>query len=162
MASLQKTDTISIIIASIIGITFFGLSLSVFKNLDANCPSSIIRNGWALIQAIGACMVAAGVSYFICVLFGGRCYENVDYVRTSEIYIAIFGFFFLVVLGICASMLKDYKDLKESEKDNCDDKSNTTQKSTIFITIISGLGLIFSIGYFIKLRLEENKELAGI
>lgn len=156
MVNLQKSDTIAVIIMTIIGLIFFVMSMSVFKNLDASCPSSVIRDGWAIIQTLGACMIAAGISYFICVLFGGKCYTNIDTVRTSEVYIGIFGVFSLIIVGLCAIMLKEYESLSSTDKQNCDDNTNTTKKLTIFVTIMSGIGIIFSGSMLVKLHLEEN------
>lgn len=157
MVNLQKSDTIAVIIMTIVGLIFFIMSISVFKNLDANCPSSALRDGWALIQALGACMVAAGASYFACVLFGGKCYTNSEDIRTSEVYIGIFGVFSLVIVGMCAVMVKDYQNLPPADKKNCDDKSATTKKLTMFVLVLSILGTIFSGSMLVKLHLEENK-----
>jgi hypothetical protein len=156
MLNLQKTDTIAVIIMTIIGVMFFIMSISVFKNLDASCPSSMLRDGWALIQALGACMVAAGVSYFVCVLFGGNCYSEMDNVRTSEVYLGIFGVFCLIIAGLCAGMIKEYGDLSAKDKSNCDDDSNTTKRLTMFVTVVSGLGVLISAGMLIKLHFDEK------
>ena len=156
MANLQKSDTIAVIGMTIVGLIFFLMSLSVFKNLDADCPSSMLRDGWALIQALGACMVAAGVSYFICVLFGSNCYSQVETVRTGEVYFGIFGVFSLIIVGICAGMLKEYADITDKDKAACDDNNSSTKRLTMFVTIMSAMGVIFSAGYLIKLHFEEK------
>lgn len=156
MSSLQKIDSIAIIIMSILGAVFFLMASFVFKNLDANCPSSALRNGWAFIQALGACMLVAGVSYFVCVLFGGNCYSSADSVRTIEVYFGIFAFFCLLIVGLCGGMLKEYSNLSPTDKNNCDDGKNTTKRSIMFVTVISGLGLLGSIGFFIKVHFEEK------
>lgn len=176
MSNVQKIDAISIIIMSLIGIVFFSLATQAFQNLDADCPSSMIRNGFALIQALGACMAVVGCCYFICLrATKGGCYKGVDNIRTGEVSIAIFGFFFFVLLGICAGILKEYSKLSDTELLGCENKvldnktgkyyisdNRTTKKMAIGITIICGLGFIFCIGFFIKLRLEELKEVEQI
>jgi peptidoglycan biosynthesis protein MviN/MurJ (putative lipid II flippase) len=134
------------------------MSISVFKNLDASCPSSTLRDGWALIQALGACMVAAGASYFICVMINRNCYSQVETVRTGEVYFGIFGVFSLVIVGICASMLKEYGDISDKDKANCDDTKNTTKRLTMFVTIMSSMGVLFTGGYLIKLHFDEKIE----
>ena len=154
MTNLQKSDTISVIGMTIVGLIFFLLSLSVFKNLDAGCPSSMLRDGWALIQALGACMAAAGISYFLCVLFGSDCYSKEDTIHTGEVYFGIFGVFCFIIVALCAGMLKEYGNLSAKDKGDCDDNSNTTKRLTMFVTIMSSMGVIFSLGYFIKLHFE--------
>jgi len=156
MANLQKMDTIAVIVMTAIGLIFFIMSMSVFKNLDANCPSSMLRNSWAIIQALGACMVAAGIAYFGCVLFGGNCYSNLDSVRTVEVYISIFGVFSLIIVGLCIGMLKQYGGLSAQDKKNCDDNSNTTKRLTTFVTVLSSIGILLAGGMLVKLHIEEN------
>lgn len=157
MLTLQKLDTIAVSIMIIIGLIFFGMSISVFKNLDSTCPSSTLRDGWALIQALGACMVVAGISYFICVAFGEGCYKKVELVRTSEGYIGIFAVFFLIIIGVCSAMLKEYSTISPADIQNCDDSSHTTKRTTIIVTVVSGVGLLLSIGSLFKTYLNQRK-----
>lgn len=160
MVNLQKLDSVAVIIMIIIGLIFFFLSMSVFKNLDASCPSSTIRNGWSLIQTLGACMSVAGIAYFVCTN-SGDCYTDNQASRTIEVYLLIFGVFSLIMIGMCSAILKEYQGLSEQDKQNCEDKSKTTQRSTMFVLIMSALGLIFTGGIFIKIYLQ-NRALENI
>jgi len=154
MVNLQKLDTIAVIFMTIIGLIFFIMSISVFQNLDINCSSPMLRDGWAFIQALGASMIAAGISYFLC-NWKGQCYGDSDNSRTHLVYFCIFGVFFLIIIGICAGMINEYQNL--SSKKDCDDNNNTTKNSTIFVTIMSGICLIFCISIIIKTYIEHNK-----
>ena len=162
MVNLQKLDTIAVICMSILGLVFFIMSISVFKNLDASCPSSMLRDGWALIQALGACMITAGIAYFACAIVGGKCYTEIETTRTTEVYLGIFGVFSLVIVGLCAGMLKQYGDLSDDDKNECDDDSNTTKRLTTFVTIMASLGVVFTVSMLIKTHLEENSLLAAL
>ena len=135
MVNLQKLDTIAVICMSILGLVFFIMSISVFKNLDASCPSSMLRDG---------------------------CYTEIETTRTTEVYLGIFGVFSLVIVGLCAGMLKQYGDLSDDDKNECDDDSNTTKRLTTFVTIMASLGVVFTVSMLIKTHLEENSLLAAL
>ena len=152
-------DGMAVAIVVFFGIMFFGMSISVFKNLDANCPSSTLRDGWAVIQALGALMITAGIYYFICVVFYD-CYRNSDSIRTSEIYFVIFGIFFGIMAIICGSMLKKYKDLQDdSEIQNCDDNSGTTKRLTTTVLVLCVIGFLGCSGMIARMFIrKENSD----
>jgi membrane-anchored glycerophosphoryl diester phosphodiesterase (GDPDase) len=99
-------------------------------------------------------MVAAGLSYFLCVLSGKNCYSQADAVRTGEVYFGIFFVFSLIILGMCAGMLKEYGDISAADKSNCDDNKDTTKRLTMFVTVMSALGMIFAGGMLVKIHFE--------
>jgi uncharacterized membrane protein HdeD (DUF308 family) len=151
-------DGMAVAIVVFFGIMFFGMSMSVFKNLDANCPSSSLRDGWAVIQALGALMITAGIYYFYCVVFN-NCYKNSDSIRTSEVYFGIFGLFFGIMAGICGSMLKNYKDLQDSNKQNCDDNSGTTKRLTTTVLVLCVIGFLGCSGMIARMFIrKENSD----
>lgn len=145
MTTFDKINTIAVIIMCIVGFAFFGTSISVFQNLDASCPSKVIKIGWALIQMLGACMIAAGASYFICVLRSGQCYTSENIMKTGTIHFYVFAVLSLLITGISIAMLVEFGKLDDGDKSKCDNTSNTNKTLTIFITVMSTVGLISSV-----------------
>lgn len=163
MPKLPKVDSIGgLMLLSLIGLIFFIVSTRVFQNLQSSCPSSILRDGWSLIQALGAGLFALGISYFLCAI-NGSCYEGGDNnsdSNTAEVYMAFFSILFLVILIMCIAMLVQYSKLTDQEKSNCD-SSNTTKNMTIMVTVMSGFGLLASSGLLIHLNSSEMKKYLG-
>jgi hypothetical protein len=159
MSVAKKLDSIAIGIASITGLIFFSTSATVFKNLDGSCSSGTVRNGWAIIQALGACMLVAGIAYFVCAIFGGKCYSDSGSVKTGETYVGIMIVFSLLTCGLAISMLVEYNKLSTDEQNECDDGSKTVKKMTILILVLSIIGIIISGSILVKLNFDAKKKL---
>lgn len=153
MKTSQKVDNIAVIVGTILGLVFFSMASLAFQNLDVKCPSFTIRNGWVLIQVLGACMAMGGISFFFCTLRENKCYDG-DINRAIEVYFVLFGILGLIMLGICIVMILEYSKLRTLS--DCDNKNKMGKKSVIFISAISGLIVIFSIAFFVKVRMEEK------
>ena len=159
MSVAKKLDSIAIGIASLTGLIFFSTSATVFKNLDGSCSSGTVRNGWAIIQALGACMLIAGIAYFICTIFGGKCYSESGASQTGETYVGIMIVFSLFTCGLAITMLVEYNKLSSDEQTECDDGSKTVKKMTVLILILSIIGIITSGSILAKLNIDTKKKL---
>lgn len=163
MITLQKLDNIAVIFMIILGIIFFILSVSVFKTLDNNCISKAVKTGWIFIQVFGVSMVMLGISFFICTLrSSASCYSGVSDTRSAEFYFATFGILALVIFGMSISIVAEYDKLSSDDKDICDPKGNMKQIGS-FIAGISGLVILVSVGFFVKIHMEGvSPEVANI
>lgn len=159
MVEFQTFDNIAVLAIIALGFIFFILASFAFKSIDSPCPRGIIRNGWTVIQVIGACMVTAGISFFICTLFGGKCYSNIRNVRTAEIYFGGFLVFGLVTLGMASSMINEYKEIGEKPEDKyCDNANKTNKKYLNVIIVLCSIMVVFSIGMLIWLKKTKKIE----
>lgn len=138
-------DGITVAIFFTTGLLFFGSSIKVFNNLEGSCPSSTVKTGWCLIQALSVCIIISGIAYAICNIFG-YCYN--DYTgRTFEIYIIIFGMFFLFILLLCSAIIAEYDKIDISELSNCDNDNKDLKKLTTFILAMCMICFIGCVGY---------------
>jgi len=155
----QKIDSIAVFVLGIVGAVFTLFSAGAFKNIDADCPSAIIRNSWTAILTIGACMITACIAFFVCTLLTGSCYSEMGGIRTADMYFGFFSVFNLVIIGLCSAILKEYGDLKKDKKTSCDDTSENNKKYIFVILILAGLSLLICGGFWIKDYLSETKDI---
>jgi len=156
----QKFDNIAIAGASILGIILFIISVTAIKNVDVACSSSIIRNGWVVIMTLGACMLAGGVSFFMCTWGKGQCYGNTASgnttdVRTMDFYFIAYMVIGLFLIGLTGAMINRYNDLSSEEKKFCDD-SEQNKKYVIMVLVIAVLVVVGCIGSIIAINSDKK------
>jgi heme/copper-type cytochrome/quinol oxidase subunit 2 len=154
---LSRLDVIAVIFMAIVGVTFFGMSITAYENFDASCPSKMIRMGWAVLQTLGACMIAAAASYFVCVMRSGTCYAEQNQDKTGKIHFILFGVLFLITLGTTIGMLIEYNRLSNADKNKCDNSSNNENRTlTILLLTVSVIGLLASLFFTVRIVKQER------
>lgn len=153
----QKIDNIAILVMTILGVIFFAVATTAFKNIDVECPSKTIRNGWTVILTLGACMVVSGISFFACTLFSGAdCYHHSTSIRTLDVYFGFFLILGLFMVGMCSAMLDKYNKLSSTDLKSCDD-GTSNKKKAIMILVFSLLIVLFSSGILVKIHLSDKE-----
>jgi len=158
MPEQESVDQIFLAVGGVVGAIFTGISTDALQNLQAACPSPIIRNCWTAILVVGICMVLASILYFSCTLTNDTCYTQYGLRRSTEFYLG--GFIFLGIILIIATslMYKEFGKLDPAQSNLCDSPKN--KKYSIIVMVLSGilvLGSIVALGFVMRKSEDENE-----
>jgi len=145
----MQIQNIVLIFICLLGITFFGMGISVSNKLKDDCPSSMIKNGWILIQTLGACMIASVFSFWLCIFRKG-C-EDIDHTNTSLVSLGSLFLINVCIIGVSIGILVEIGKTKNYS--TLCDSSDTVKSSSIVVLVFSMLcSLILGVVSFIAFK----------
>lgn len=155
---MDISANIIIICIVIFGFILFVMAQLAFENIQESCSDYFIKTGWLSLCVVGSCMIAAGVSYFICDRMG-ECSGSIKSIRSSELFISIFLMLCIFSMSISAVILSKYRDLNGRSKTWCDNGRGTTLTCTVITLVISAISCVILFILLLKRYTELTRKI---
>jgi len=148
--SHEQLDSIGVSAMTIIGLGFCVIAFRADEEINSDCPNSIIRYGWTIMQNIGLCIATLGLAYFICTS-AGACYKDAgpgSMSRRQGVYIVFFFILGAINLILSALILSARRSLSDSEKQLCGNTDVSDKYAIVTLSMAAALCAI-PIGIFV-------------
>ncbi len=146
MAVKKKTlDRMFVLIMGVIGFILFLLAAVAFNNMPDECTAPIIYHGMTIVLVIGAVMVTLAVTYMLCNVKFGECY-NQDKEGSSEIYYYIGSGLSVILTILSIAMLAQISKEDACTKDAAGQDTNNGKTLKFCIGFIMGFSILALLG----------------
>ena len=157
---IKKVKLYDAIFASLMGVIGFGytyLSVHALNAVSVSCSNSSIKVIWALIEALGICIIVGSLMYWFCRWKSDNCYTNINIWRPIEKYIVWFGVCSLTIAILAGTLFGTYKKLNSAELIACDTSSDNKQgeNDSFALCIFAG---ICTLGAVIALWFKSRQD----
>lgn len=145
---------------AVTGVLLFVVSIMGIRSVSGKCNSPIIRNGWTMLLAVGACLLGLGI-WMIFYLNGEEvafCNTMISKdLDTNPPLLLLSILFSGLVCGISAAMVAEYNKVASDNKKECDNSNETGKKLAYVVLVLSGLVLVITVGYKLNESYEKHK-----